>query len=72
MSTLDYIKEEGKNLKAENMLKHVTVVTELTTARKFQVRVLTPYFVCSDKEFNIQALGLVLVTGVLSLLFVIA
>lgn len=42
MSSLDYIKEEGKNLKAENMLKQVMVVTELTTARKFQVRVLTP------------------------------
>lgn len=43
MSSLDYIKEEeGKNLKAENMLKQVTVVTELTTARKFQFRVLTP------------------------------
>jgi len=44
MSSLDYIKEEGENLKAENMLKHVTVVTELTTARKFQVRVLSPSF----------------------------
>lgn len=42
MSSLDYIKEEGKNLKAENMLKQVTVVRELTTARKFQIRVLTP------------------------------
>lgn len=50
MSSLDYIKEEGKNLKAENMLKHVMVVTELTTARKFQVRVLTSSFLGSQTK----------------------
>lgn len=50
MSSLEYIKEEEKNLKAENMLKHATVVTELTTARKFQVGVLTPSFLGTQTE----------------------